>query len=544
MQVSRASARGGVGRLSRAVSRSLGAAATALVVLAAAAAVAGCGGEPATSPSPSAVAVTPGGHLRVGAPPGAGELDPALMGGAAGDGVLIAQVLENLVVLSEGFTLQPMLATGWTTRDLKHWEFALRDGVRFSNGARFTSADVVYTFERLRSWELGSPLAATLANVQSILATDRVHVTFVLEQEDAEFPNLLADGRCKILCRKVKNPMDKLIGTGPFVLAAYEPGERAVLRRNAAYWGVDANGTQLPYVDKVSLVFSQESADQLDALRAGRLDWIGALSAAQKRAVEDAPDLTTFSAPTNDCWELQIRCDRGPGRLLVFRQALMCGTDRQAIIELVAPGAAAPGNGTLVGPLYEADYRGESIAFDQERARQLLADAGYAGGVEIELAVPRHGLAPALAAAWKTQMQQIGVAVVVKEVPAVTFYAAAGESTWSEADFSLVDWSTRLQPVSYLRDAMSSEGRWNHSRWSDAQFDALVRRIPSTPDASERADLYGQAQEIAQGNAPLVNLLAIDTVAGQSRDVAGVALAPDWTQILFRSAHLMGETGR
>lgn len=515
--------------------------AAVLILLSTAATGCGAGGAQTASPGPSAAAVAPGGHIRVGAPLDAGQFDPVLMSGAGGDSLLIGQVLENLVVLSPEFVLQPMLATRWRSLDLRHWEFTLREGVRFSNGARLTAEDVVYSFDRLRSWELGSPLAPAFAHVEAVLATDRAHVTFVLTEEDAEFPNLLADSRCKILCRSVRNPMRNLVGTGPFVLASYDRGRQAILRRNPTYWAKDANDVRLPYLDGLSLFFSADAATQARALSAGKLDWIGGLSPRQIQIVEGKPGLKVTRTPANDCWALQIRCDRGMGRELAFRQALMSGTDRQGLIARVAPNAAAAGNGTFVGPLYSRDYLGSSVAYDPEKARQLLVEAGYASGVGLELVVPRRGLAPALAAAWKAQLDLIGVAVTVETVSPETFYAAAGDRSWQEADFAVVEWRTRLRPESYFRDTMTTDGRWNHSRWSNADFDALVDQIPRTADASERSRLLKEVQEIAQTETPVLNFMIGESVAGQTELLDGVVLTPSWDAVGSALAFAPGE---
>lgn len=514
------------------------AAAAAVLVVIAAATVSGCGsGEATPSPSPSVATIKPGGTLRVGVQAGNGQFDPVLMAEIVGDTILIAQVQENLIDLARDFRLQPVLATEWTSEDAKTWEFTLRDGVAFTNGRQFTSADVVYSFERLRSRELGSPMADTFANIQDVVAEGPTHVTFVLKAADAEFPNLMTDQRSKMLCRSVQNPMKELVGTGPFMLSSYVSQERAVLKKNPEYWGKDETGVQLPYVDEIDFIYSHDVAGQIEGLQGGSLDWVGGLTAEQKQVVEASAELTTSTTATNDCYELQIRCDQGPSKELAFRQALLYGTDRQAIADSIAPGVGRAGNGTLVGPAYSSYYLDESIPYDPEQARQLLAQAGYADGVTIELVCQTADPVPALALAWQAQMKEIGVTVDIQEVPPEEYYADTGQDTWHQADFSFVDWGTCAQPVLYFQLAMTSTGAWNYSRWSNQEFDDVANQIPQTLDETQRAALYERAQRILQTEVPMINVLIREAVAGQSKNVDGIELSPDWAQTPFRTAH-------
>lgn len=528
------------GRGSGCVARRLPAA--ALVLLAAALAVAGCGGEAGTvaSPAPPAPTVQPGGVLRVGAPVGKGEFDPALMSGAPGDVLLVSQVLENLVRLDQRFVVRPALATAWTSEDGTAWRFTLRSGVTFSNGKRFRAADVVYSLERLRSRELGSPLAAQLENITNIVVDDATHVTFVLKEADAEFPVLLTDVRAKMLCRSVKDPMTQLVGTGPFTLETYARGRRAVLVRNPDYWGSDESGTPLPYLDELRLVFAKDAGAQVGDLLAGTLNWVGNLTAEQRQAVKESDAaVKVTSTPTNALSQLQIRCDQGPGEDLAVRQALMAGTDRAALVAAVMPAVGLAGNGTVVGPAYAEYYREEAPAYDPEKARQLLEAAGYDDGLSLRLAVPATAPLPVLARAWRAQMKQIGVTVKIVVVAPDVFFAGAGPDSWQKAQFCFVDWPSAATPITYFRQSFVSGAAWNYSRWRNDEFDELTAQIGGRLDSVQRAQLYEDAQQLLQDEAPAIVLLVSKVFAGQTQAVDGVPLAPEWSTTVFRSAHVV-----
>ena len=502
-------------------------------------AIVGCGDtSTGTSASPTAAgAIKQGGVLKIGTAPGNVNYDPALFAGAVPDILLQQQIYEKLVTLGQDFSVQPTLATEWDSPEGKVWTFKLQPGVKFSNGEDFTADDVVYTMDRLRSKKLGSPMADVYANVKSVVATDPTTVTFNLKNVDSEFPASLTDYRTLMLCKSVKDPAKEAVGTGPFVLESISAEDRAVLKKNPTYWGKDADGNQLPYLDEIDFVYSPDTAGQISGLQGGSLNWVGGISSEQKLTVESSPDLKTESTETNYCYELQIRVDQGPGKELAFRQALMAGTDRQAIIDLVAPGIAAPGNGTLVGPAYAEYYLDESVPYDPAKAKQLLADAGFANGVDIKVVAQTADPVPAVATAWQAQMKEIGVNVEIQQVPPDVYYAEEGTDNWYEADFSWVDWGTRAAPITYFDLALTSDAPWNYSRWKNPEFDAVAEQIPLELDPAKRADLYKQAQQIVQDQVPMINFLVNTAVAGQSANVDGVFLAPDYAQTLFRDAH-------
>ena len=350
----------------------------ALAVLAA-----GCGGDETTttagntsstqagsSTTAAPAGVTKGGTLKIGMQPGNGQYDPIMMAGSVGDILLTVQALENLVDISQEFTVVPVLATEWNTTDAKVWKVTLRDGVKFTNGQPFTADDVVYSFGRLQAKE--SPMAEVLANLDTVVADDPTHVTFTLKAPDAEFMMVITDYRAKMFCKSVADPMKELVGTGPYMLESFAAEDRAVLKANPDYWGTDESGEKLPYLDGLEFIYSPDTAGQIEGLRGGSLNWVGGITADQKATVESDPNLKAITTKTNYCNELQIRVDSEPGSKKEFRQALWAGTDRQALVDLVAPGVADPGNGTLVGPVFANYYLDESPRTTPRRPRNCL----------------------------------------------------------------------------------------------------------------------------------------------------------------------------
>lgn len=512
--------------------------AAALTALTLAVIVAGCGSSTASSSaSPSSAPIKMGGVLKIGAEYGNGDFDPVLFAGAVGDLQLQAQIYQGLVTPGPDYSVQPLLATKWSSPNGKVWTFTLRSGVRFSNGKPFTSADVVYSMNRVRSTKLGSPDASLFANVKSITAPNSTTVIFNLTGVDSEFPASLTEYRELMLCKSVKNPAKNPVGTGPFMLKSISPEDQAILVKNPYYWGKDAQGNQLPYLDQLDFVYSPDISGQVASLQGGALNYVATLNSEQKQIVQSSSSLQLLEQASNYCYELQIRCDQKPGSNLKVRQALLAGTNLASIAALVDPGVATPGNATLVGPVYKADYLSTVPAYDPAKAKQLLAQAGYPNGLKLTLVAQNAPPMPDIATAWVAQMAKIGVNASIQEVPTGSYYTDKGTDTWYEAPFSIVDWGPRATPITFFKLCLTSDAPWNYSRWKDPQFDSITRQIATTLNPAARSALYRQAQQILQEQVPMINFGEFSGVAGVSKDVDGIALAPDWSRTVFGDAH-------
>ena len=311
---------------------------------------AGCGsstGGSGASPS-SGGAIKMGGVLKVGAQAGNGNFDPVLFAGAVGDIQLQSQIYEKLVTLGQDYSVQPCLATKWSSPDGKVWTFTLQPDVKFSNGQPFTSADVVYTMGRLRAKT--SPMADIYANVKSVTAPDPTTVVFTLAKVDSEFPASLTDYRDLMLCKSVANPAKNPVGTGPFMLKSISAEDRAILVKNPTTGARTRRATSCLTSTRSTTSTRPTSPARSPACRAARSNFVGGPRLEQAQRSAAAPRSRRSHTSTNYCFELQIRCDVGPGNNLKFRQALLMGTDLPGIVALVAPGGATPGNGDARRP--------------------------------------------------------------------------------------------------------------------------------------------------------------------------------------------------
>lgn len=499
-----------------------------------------------------------GGTLMVACQPPA-HLDPHFAA-LASEEMINHQIYDWLVILDGQNRPTPNLATDWEmSEDGKTWTFTIRGGVKFSNGSPLTVDDIVYSFDRMSDPGVGAPTSSLFddvgkvaaneashgifslfSGILSVSSTDSSHVVFSLRAPNPEFAKDLADYHAAIISKSVKDPSKELVGTGPFMVEKYLPGDRMILVKNPYYWRKAADGAQLPYLDGVTFVFSPDEKSQAQALQNGDVDFVGSLSAKVAWQAQTAPDVKLLTTRSNFHLLVHVRSDEGhPGADPRVRLALRLGTDHAALVSSVCPGFGTIGNGTIVGPTYGDYYWDHTPKYDPRRARKLLAAAGHGDGFTMKLYVVEHGDAGAYAAAWREQMAKIGVTVKIVPVPEGVYYAEHGGATWMTCDFGVTNWADRATPAAYFNLAYVTGGLYNESHWSDAEFDALASEIDRELDAGKRAELYRRAQQILWERGPVVVLGHENAVAGVSTKVDGITLPIDWGKVLFNEAHFV-----
>jgi peptide/nickel transport system substrate-binding protein len=488
---------------------------------------AGCG-PPAEEEPRAPSGPFPGGSsrpLRVGAQ-ALSDLDPHRATSTA-DIQVLEQVYEHLTAIDPRGRPVPELATAWESSDGRRWTFTLRKGARFSSGKPVTADDVVFSFRRLGAPEVGE-----------IRALDPGRVQFLLKEPNVEFPVDVADYHAVVLPVGTQDPAGERAGSGPFAIAFYVPARALLLRRNPYYEVTDRAGSRLPYLEEIRFDFTADLERQVEALRDGELDFVGGLTGEMVRTLRRSRRVRLITIDANMHWLIHMRSDPGrPAADNRVRQALKLATRQQGLINAVRPGLGAVGNGfTPVGPAFGMYHLVRPPFEDTDRARKLLAEAGYREGLSITLTIPDHPEAEAIADAWGKQMARIGVEVGVRKLPAAGYYGPEAEN-WLNADFGLTDWGARPSALAYFKLSYLSGAPWNESHWSDPEFDGVVRRLQQEIDENERIVLYHRAQEILIARGPVIVAYFVKAAAGVSPALHGVTLAADWPRTRFRDAH-------
>lgn len=450
------------------------------------------------------------------------NLDPAFLSTVPDDEVA-RQWHDFLVFIGEDNSpdVARSVAESWEySEDGLTWTFKLRKGILFHDGKEMTSKDVKFTFDRLRNPDVGAATVGLYSNILEIEAPDDYTVIFKLANPNPDFLKDLGDYHALIVDANGTDFATQWNGTGPFILESYIPEDRIVFKRNPNYWMKDADGNQLPYLDGMEFIFIPDSTAQVEALRGGQVDYLIYLPS-EYVSVLESEGLVVYQSPSNTAYVLRMRSDRAPASDNKVRQALKLATDTEAILQGAFQGLGVAGGSTPFGPIYGEFYLDEPYPpRDVEKAKALLAEAGYPNGLTIEIVCQDRSPVPAICTIWKEQLAEAGVTVEIKLVPTDVYYGA--DNLWLEADFAVTDWGSRPYPQPYLDLAYTCKAEWNESHWCDEELDQLAAQAAKEIDPAKRVEQYRQIQRIFRERGPIIVPFFISNLWGATANLKGL----------------------
>ncbi|NDJ60014.1 MAG: ABC transporter substrate-binding protein [Chloroflexi bacterium] len=473
-------------------------------------------------------------------------LDPALHTNDP-ETALNRAIYDYLVEVLPDATVSPNLATEWTiSDDLLTYTFTLREGVTFHDGSPFTSADVVFTFQRLQ--EVTSP-ALNLLGEFEVSAPDANTVVFTLAAVNADFiygvgatqaliiqdgstePNVIVEG---------DNPLVNFNGTGPFSLESFSPGARAVFTTNADYWGAPIAFGSMEHI------YFDDIVAQVDALLSGELDFIAKFPAAQADRIEAADNVVLIELATSQHPVIRLRTDEGSlGEDVRVRQALKFATDREALNDILLQGRGVIGNNDPIAPVFSFffDDTVDNRGYDPEMACALLEEAGI-GTLETTLYGPNSFEYEDLAAVLEQQWESTGCFDIdIQIFEEGLYYDLSNPTNYFDVQLGITGWGDRPSPQILLREAYTASGiatGFNESRFIDEEIEALVAQANETTDPETRRQIYAQVSEIFRERGPIIIPYFAPLFGATSDRVQGLAMAPFVGRTDFRSVSLDG----
>lgn len=424
------------------------------------------------------------------------QTDPAKI--SSDSEVLIANhVYDYLVDVNAENKIVPRLAIDWArSEDGLVYTFQLAKNVTFHDGSKFTAEDVVWTYRRLRDTE-GLPTTDLYANIESIEALSDYEVQFTLKNTNPFFLYDLSDNHALIMKAGTEDP-ENFNGTGPFIVEDYNPEDRIVMKANPDYF---VEG--LPQLSGLTIIFFNEEAAAADAIRGGQIDLTMDLTTPLYESLSQEEDLNAFDIATNQFAAVRLRTDIEPGNDPKVVQAFKLATDREAIFNVVQQGYGAVGRDSPIGPLF-SDYYTEDTPLpdrDPERARELLAEAGYEDGLDVELNLLDTLNFPDLAVVLKEQWAEAGINAEIVTLPESVYY---GEGKWLDVPLGITGWGHRPYPQFYLDVMLACDAKWNETRFCDQTMDELIHTAGTTLDENERIEAYHEIQRIMIDRGPMI----------------------------------------
>jgi len=451
------------------------------------------------------------------------------------DWELIHQCADGLLNSVPGTAgeVEPALAESYTVSDDgATYTFKLREGVVFPDGSPFNADAVIYTFDRIyKIAEVTSGDASFLFTdyVDSYEKVDDMTVSVTFAGAFAYAPQLIATNPWKIVNPATwtdteDNTENLSCGIGPYKIESFTEGEEAIFVANETYYG------EQPKEAKVILRYFADSSTMALALQNSEIDiaW-KSLSPADLTALEGVDGVVVESQGGTEARFMGINVNTEPFNDPKVRQALAMFINREDLTNLAWQGIKVP-----MWSVIPAGFFGQKDAFagteDVEAGKALLADVGYDESnplmVEFYYTPTHYGdTEPDVAAMVKTQLEASGVVKVNLNALEWTAFKEA-ERAESMPVFLIGWYPDYLDPDNYVVPFLRSEMAWNGAGYGSEEMDALLEAQAVEADATTRADLLGQIQDLAVVDSPFVPLAQGGLFVAYRDNISNIVLDP------------------
>lgn len=464
-----------------------------------------------------------GGSIVVGITQDLDSLDPHIAVAAGTDEVLF-NIFEGLVKPDKDGNFVEAVAESYViSEDAMTYIFTLRENVKFHNGDTVTAEDVVYSLKRCAGLlDVQDPNvlvdSALSGSIAEIVATDSRTVVLKLHQANTE---LLPYLTCAIIPCDYENQATAPVGTGPFKFVSYAPLESFVIEKNEDYYGTPA------YLDKVTFKIYASSDAAFLELMAGNIHIFPYLTDEQAAQLSDKYTIEVGSM--NLVQALFLNNAAEPFNDVRVRQAFCYAINRQEILDMLSGGRGSVINSGMTPGL--ASYYNDALegySYDVEKAKQLLAEAGYADGLSITITVPsNYQYHMDTAQVIVEQLKKAGVTAKIEPVEWATWLTDAYKGRDFQATIVGLDFN--LAPSDVIKRYQSAASN-NFMNYSSEEFDSVYAKAIGTIDEQEKIAAYKELQKLLFEDAASVYLQDPALLTAVSKELGGYTFYPVYVQ--------------
>ena len=452
-------------------------------------------------------------------------------------------VYETLTKFKPGTTeIVPGLATSWdVAADGLTYTFHLRTGVKFHDGTPFNADAVVFSLGRqfkkdmpayqFGPWQYWGDM--DMDNIiNDVVKVDDATVKITLKKREAPFIANLAMNFAAIVSPTAAKQYgadfkNHPVGTGPFKFVSWTKDDNIVLDRFDGYWG------QKAYLDRVILkVITDKSARYL-SLKKGEVDMIEFPNPSDIPAIQSDPNLKIVSQSGMNVGYLALNTMHKPFDNKLVRQAMNYAIDKKAIIDAVYGSLGTAAKNPIPPGMWSYNDKIEAYPYNPDKAKQLLAQAGYASGFTTNLwampvSRPYNPDAKKVAEIIQAQLSKVSITANIVSYDWGTYLDKLSKG---EHDAALIGWTgDNGDPDNFLFVLLSIPATeipaQNYSFWKNTAFNDLITQAKQTSDIAKRTQLYQQAQVIFHDEAPWVPIAHSTVVQPMKKTVQGFQLYP------------------
>jgi peptide/nickel transport system substrate-binding protein len=477
-----------------------------------------------------AIAATPkkGGRLRQGL--GYGSTTDTLDPGAAEHG--FTQALHysygnQLTEIGSDGALRPELCESYEpSADAKTWMFKLRSGVEFHNGKTLTADDVIATYNYHRGEDSKSAAKGLLSAIKDIRKDGDNMVIFELENGNADFPFIVSDYHLIIQAAK-DGQIDALsgIGTGGYILDSFEPGVRALSKRNPNYFKADA-----AHFDEIELISILDITARQNAVMNGDADVVDNIDPKTVALLARAPNLEILETTGTQHYTFPMRLDVEPFGNRDLRLALKYAIKRQELVDKILLGHGVAGNDIPVSsamPFLNTDI--EQREFNPEKAAEHYKASGHSGPIQLSASDAAFVGAVDAAQLIAASAKEAGIDIEVVREPKDGYWS----NVWNKKGWCACYWGGRPTQDWMYSSAYTADTEWNDTAWKETEdakrFNEVVVAARSETDDAVRATMYGEAQQLLHDDGGAIVAMWANFIHAHSKKIAhGENVAANW----------------
>ncbi len=448
--------------------------------------------------------------LKIGTAAEAQSMDPYFINNDDTSSVL-GNIYDQLIMFDKDINPQPGLAESWKNTTPKEWVLNLRKGVKFHNGNAFNADDVIFSYDRVHNWDK-SAFKSKVNMIEKVEKLDDFTIKMTTKKPYPVFLRQLT--YINILDKEtLEGKTDQWIGlnpvgTGPYKFKSWSKGSHLNLVSFDGYWKGEATYKTLTFKPLTN------DATRVAAILSGAVDIINKVPQVDVDKIKRNDKLDFFKAPSLRTIYLHmdqhretspyVKSATGKNPLMDkrVRQAFSYAINRDEITKYIMKGFAIPATQINANTVYGHDDSIKSYGYDPEKAKALLAEAGYSDGFEIELDSLNRGAYPKVAQAVASNLARVGVKVKVDAAPGSSYFGKMGKR---ETSLVLIGWASGSGDASSFLDSIvhsvnpdEGYGKYNWGNFSNEKANELIEASASTMDPAARLVQLKEVTKITQ----------------------------------------------